>query len=147
VNHSSLEVDVIRPPTTRPVAISATTPERGRPATLGVETTATATVLRLAGELDLLTVPGLQTRLTDVVAATTGVVVVDLTAVQFLSSSGLHLLLTLRSELAPRGRPLRLVVGASRAVVRPLLITGLDRLLELHPDLDTALAAVPEAGG
>jgi anti-sigma B factor antagonist len=135
---------VTRSPTTRPVAASATTPERG--ATLGVERTATATVVRLDGDLDLLTVSDLQARLTDVVAATTGAVVADLTAVQFLGSSGLRLLLGLRSELAAQGRPLRLVVGGSRAVTRPLLITGLDRLLELHPDLDTALATAAEAG-
>jgi anti-sigma B factor antagonist len=127
--------------------MTATTPERGeRTATLGIEKTATATVLRVAGELDLLTVPDLQTRLTDVVDATTGAVVADLTAVQFLGSSGLRLLLGLRSELAEQGRALRLVVGGSRAVTRPLLITGLDRLLDLHPDLDAALAAVAEAG-
>lgn len=127
--------------------MSATTPERGeRAATLDVEKTATATVLRMAGELDLLTVPDLQARVTEVVAATTGVVVADLTAVRFLSSSGLRLLLGLRAELAAQGRPLRLVVGGSRAVTRPLRITGLDRLLELHPDLDTALGVVPETG-
>ena len=127
--------------------MSATTPERGGcAATLGVAKTATATVLRVGGELDILTVPDLQTRLTDVVAATTGAVVADLTEVQFLSSSGLRLLVGLRSELAEQGRSLRLVVGESRAVTRPLLITGLDRLLDLHPDLDTALATVPEAG-
>jgi anti-anti-sigma factor len=127
--------------------MSATTPERGeRAATLDVEKAATATVLRVAGELDLLTVPDLQARLTEVVAATTGAVVADLTAVRFLSSSGLRLLLGLRAELAARGRPLRLVVGGSRAVTRPLRITGLDRLLELHPDLDTALGMVPGAG-
>jgi anti-anti-sigma factor len=122
--------------------MSATTPERGgRPAALGVERTASATVLRLAGELDLLTVPDLQARVTDAVAATTGAVVADLTAVEFLSSSGLRLLLGLRSALAEQGRPLRLVVGESRAVTRPLLVTGLDRVLELHPDLDAAIAA------
>jgi len=109
--------------------------------TLGVEKAATGTVLRIGGELDLQTVPELQAGLTDVVAATTGAVVADLTAVQFLSSSGLRLLLGLRSELAEQGRPLRLVVGENRAVTRPLLITGLDRLMELHPDLDSALAA------
>ena len=122
--------------------MSATTPERGeRAATLGVEKTATATVLRVAGELDLLTVPDLQARVYEAIAATSGAVVADLTEVQFLSSSGLTLLLGLQSDLAARDRPLRLVVGGSKAVSRPLLITGLDRLLELHPDLDTALAA------
>ena len=122
--------------------MSATTPERGRHgASLTVETIADAVVLRIGGELDLLTVPGLQARLHDAVAATSGAVIADLTEVRFLSSSGLTLLLGLQSDLAASGRPLRLVVGGSKAVSRPLLITGLDRLLELHPDLDTALAA------
>jgi anti-sigma B factor antagonist len=123
--------------------MSATTPERGRRggATLTVEEMAGAAVLRVGGELDLLTVPDLQARVYEAIAATGGAVVADLTEVQFLSSSGLTLLLGLQSDLAARGRPLRLVVGASKAVSRPLLITGLDRLLELHPDLDAALAA------
>ena len=118
-----------------------TTPERGRHgATLTVETIAGAAVLRIGGELDLLTVPGLQTRLHDAVAATSGAVIADLTEVRFLSSSGLPCC-SACSRPGRAGRPLRLVVGGSKAVSRPLLITGLDRLLELHPDLDTALAA------
>jgi anti-sigma B factor antagonist len=122
--------------------MSATTPERGtRGATLTVETIANTAVLRIGGELDLLTVPDLQVRLHDAIAGTSGAVIADLTEVQFLSSSGLTLLLGLQSDLAAQDRPLRLVVGGSNAVSRPLLITGLDRFLELHPDLDTALAA------
>ncbi len=123
--------------------MSATTPERGRRggATLTVEEMAGAVVLRVGGELDLLTVPDLQARVYEAIAATSGAVVADLTEVQFLSSTGLNLLLGLQSDLAASGRPLRLVVGGSKAVSRPLLITGLDRLLELHPDLDAALDA------
>ena len=122
--------------------MSATTPERGRRgATLAVDAIADATVLRIGGELDLLTVPDLQTRLHDAITATSGAVIADLTEVRILSSSGLTLLLGLQSDLTARDRPLRLVVGRSKAVSRPLLITGLDRLLELHPDLDTALDA------
>jgi anti-sigma B factor antagonist len=122
--------------------MSATTPERGRRgATLTVETIANAAVLHIGGELDLLTVPDLQARLCDAIAGTSGAVIADLTEVHFLSSSGLTLLLGLQSDLAAQDRPLRLVVGGSKAVSRPLLITGLDRFLELHPDLDAALAA------
>ena len=123
--------------------MSATTPERGRRggATLTVEEVAGAAVLRVGGELDLLTVPDLQARVYEAIGATSGAVIADLTEVQFLSSTGLNLLLGLQSDLAARARPLRLVVGGSKAASRPLMITGLDRLLELHPDLDTALAA------
>jgi len=122
--------------------MSATTPERGkRGATLAVETIADAAMLRIGGELDMLTVPDLQARIYDAIAVTSGAVIADLTEVQFLSSSGLTLLLGLQSDLAAQDRPLRLVVGGANAVSRPLLITGLDRILELHPDLDAALAA------
>ena len=123
--------------------MSATTPERGRRdgATLTVEEVAGAAVLHVGGELDLLTVPDLQARVYEAIGATSGAVVADLTEVQFLSSTGLNLLLGLQSDLAAAARPLRLVVGGSKAVSRPLLITGLDRLLELHADLDAALAA------
>ena len=123
--------------------MSATTPERGRRggATLTVEEVPGAAVLRVGGELDLLTVPDLQARVYEAIGATSGAVIADLTEVQFLSSTGLNLLLGLQSDLAASGRPLRLVVGGSKAVSRPLLITGLDRFLELHPDLDAALTA------
>jgi len=123
--------------------MSATTPERGRRdgATLTVEEVAGAAVLHVGGELDLLTVPDLQARVYEAIGATSGAVIADLTEVQFLSSTGLNLLLGLQSDLAAGGRPLRLVVGGSKAVSRPLLITGLDRFLELHSDLDAALAA------
>jgi anti-sigma B factor antagonist len=97
-------------------------------------------VLRIGGEVDLLTVPDLQERVDDAVGGTGGAVVADLTEVVFLSSSGLTLLLGLQSDLAARDRPLRLVVGGSKAVSRPLQITGLDQVLEVHPDLDAALA-------
>jgi anti-anti-sigma factor len=121
--------------------MSATTPERGRRgATLTVERVAGAVVLRIGGEVDLLTVPDLQERVDDAVGGTGGAVVADLTEVVFLSSSGLTLLLGLQSDLAARDRPLRLVVGGSKAVSRPLQITGLDQVLEVHPDLDAALA-------
>ena len=122
--------------------MSAATPESGgRPATLAVELIDGVVVLRIGGELDLLTVPDLRSRLDEATATTGGPVVIDLSDVQFLSSTGLHLLISLHADLAAVGKPLRLVTGEIRAVVRPLRITGLDRLLDLYPDLSSALAA------
>ena len=39
-----------------------------------------------------------------------------------------------------RGRPLRIFVGENRAVLRPLHVAGVDRVLELYASLDEAVA-------
>jgi anti-anti-sigma factor len=128
--------------------MSAATPEsNGQAASLSVEQIDATVVLRIGGELDLRTVPGLQARLFEAVAATAGPVVADLTDVRFLSSTGLHLLVSTHAELAAERRPMRVVTGETRAVVRPLRITGLDRFLGLYADLGSALAACREPDG
>jgi anti-anti-sigma factor len=122
--------------------MNATSPEsRRQSATFAIEQRAGVAVVRIGGELDLLTVPELQEGLYPAIADTTGAVVIDLAGVQFLSSTGLRLLLALHADLAAENRPLRLATGDSRAVVRPLQITGLHRLLDLYPDVPSALAA------
>jgi len=113
----------------------------GRPASLTITYVDGSIVMEIGGELDLLTVPDLHDRMQRVLTATTGPVVVVLTDVGFLSSIGLRLLLTLHTDLAAHQRRLRLVTGEVRTVTRPLQITGLDRHLDLYPDLATALAA------
>src|SRR5690349_19743733 len=114
--------------------MSTATPESpGRPASLTITHVDGNVVMEIGGELDLLTVPDLHQRLHPVLTATTGPVVVDLTDVGFLASTGLRLLLTLHTDLAAHQRPLRLVTGGVRTVTRPLQITGLDRHLDLYP--------------
>jgi anti-sigma B factor antagonist len=124
---------------------SAATPESGRrSAALAVERLDGVVVLRVDGELDMLTVPDLRAdvhRATAATADSAECVVIDLTTVRFLSSSGLHLLISIHADLAAESRTLRVVTGPGRAVVRPLRITGLDGLLHLYPDLAAALAA------
>ena len=121
--------------------MSAATPESaGRPASLTITHVDGSVVMEIGGELDLLTVPDLHDRLQPVLTATTGPVVVVLTDVGFLASSGMHLLLTLHTDLAAHQRQLRLVTGGVRTVTRPLQITGLERHLNLYPDLAAALA-------
>jgi anti-sigma B factor antagonist len=66
------------------------------------------TVVTVAGELDVLTVPRLATTLDDIVRRRSGDVVMDLTRTGFIDSLGLHALLTVQRRLADRSR--RLVV-------------------------------------
>lgn len=72
----------------------------------------------------------------------TGVLVLDLSDVTFLDSAGKSGLLDTAGAAIPTPagrRPLRVVVDHTRAVTRPLEITGLDLLLELHDTRESAL--------
>lgn len=101
------------------------------------------------GEVDTLTAPRLESVLDEVLdtarrsraaAGRRSTVVVDLSGVVFLSSSGLATLIRGARRASAADVPLRLV-AATRAVVRPLAITGADALFDIDTDLASALAA------
>jgi anti-anti-sigma factor len=113
-----------------------------------------AAVVTVTGELDLLTARELMKSVDETLQwpDLTGVVV-DLTAVSFLGSSGLGTLAELATRTtAPAGSggyrsqppepipPLRLVAPPDNsAVLRPWETMNLQQILPLHPDLDSAL--------
>ena len=97
-----------------------------------------AALLAVNGELDTLTAPELDAALRELVAEPRRVLVVDLSGVTFLASSGLAVLIQAAHRAEDSDRALHLVVTA-RAVLRPLEITGSDQLFALHADLATAL--------
>ncbi|ANZ43491.1 hypothetical protein BBK82_42455 [Lentzea guizhouensis] len=66
--------------------------------------------------------------------------VLDLRAVTYFGSTGLTALVTGHRQAAQAETKL-LVVADQRAVLRPLALTQVDRLVELHQDLPTAVAA------
>lgn len=96
------------------------------------------TVLTVTGEIDMGTSPQLRSALSRVLDDVGSALIVDLSAVEFLGSSGLAVLVETHDAAAGRGIALRLVCR-SREVVRPLEATGLTELFEVHPDLDAAL--------
>jgi anti-sigma B factor antagonist len=97
-----------------------------------------AVVVAVVGDVDRNTVPELEGQL---VAATQVDVplVLDLTGVTFLDSTGLSALVRCHQRGQRDGTGFRVVV-ASRAVSRPLSLTALDALLDLYPTLEAALA-------
>ncbi|WP_228817523.1 STAS domain-containing protein [Nocardia transvalensis] len=101
-----------------------------------VHTQGTTTVITVRGEIDIASVPHLQSALAEGQQGGRPVVV-DMSNVGFMGSAGLSALLV-ASEAA---EPQRLRVVASDAVRRPIEVTGLDKLLAMYPDLDAALAA------
>jgi len=97
-----------------------------------------ATVVRVRGEVDMVTTPRLRSCLQDRLASTPQRLVVDLSAVSFLGSSGLAVLVECLEDARGRGTDLRLVAG-SREVIRPLEATGLTELFQTHRDVQSAL--------
>jgi anti-sigma B factor antagonist len=94
-------------------------------------------VLVIEGEIDTLTAGALERALNDLLADPSDVLVVDLSAVTFLASSGLAVLIRAAHDAGERR--LRLVSSA-RAVRRPMEITGSDQLFDLYPDRTAALS-------
>lgn len=97
-------------------------------------------VVRVGGEVDMLTTPLLGSCLAEQLQTDPRVLIVDMRDVGFLGSSGLAALVTARDEASTRGVTLRLV-SADHAVLRPLTATGLAELFDIYPDLEAALAA------
>lgn len=101
-------------------------------------------VITVRGEVDLGTSPQLRVSLLAQLRRGTSSLVVDLTEVGFFGVAGLTVLITARQAALAAG--IRLcVVAHGRAVLRPLSVTGLDRLFDLHPDLAHALLCQNDA--
>src|SRR5437870_268133 len=99
-------------------------------------------VVHVRGEVDLGTAPPLERALSDMCATTRppDSIVVDLTEVTFCASAGLALLAATHQRCHSRQVPLRLVV-TNPAILRPLRVTGLDKVLELHGSIANATRA------
>ncbi len=95
-------------------------------------------VLSVMGEVDIFTAPVLDAPLHDKLASGADVVV-DLSGVEFLDSSGLGVLVKGLKTARHSGGSLRLVI-TSRRVARPFEVTGLSASLPIFDTLAAALA-------
>jgi anti-sigma B factor antagonist len=86
-------------------------------------------LVRITGELDLATSPALEEKI-ERLGPWRATVVLDLTGVSFMDSTGLRVLWSIRQGVAEAGG--KLVIGsASRSVFRVLQTTKLDKIFEL----------------
>jgi anti-sigma B factor antagonist len=97
-------------------------------------------VLSVGGEIDAATAAALDTAIAGVLAQHPSAVVVDLSAVTFLGSAGLRILVATHARLSGSGH--FAVVAHGPATSRPIQLTGLDEVLSLYPTLDDALVAM-----
>lgn len=106
--------------------------------------THTAVVLAAAGEVDLATGPRLRAALAELLEKPDAVpVIADLTDVTFLGSTGIAVLVDAHWQAAQLDIPLKIIVSADGLVLRTLRTSGVDHLLSVHHDLDTALRELP----
>ena len=106
-------------------------------------------VLRVCGEIDMVTAPFFEKAIDDVLADDPPTLVIDLTEVTLLASVGLRLLATAnkRFVLATANKRFResggfAVVAGAPATIRPIELTDLNEVFDLYLSLDDALAAM-----
>ena len=104
------------------------------------------TVLEVGGEVDVYTAPRLRERLVELVDEGARSVIVDLSRVEFLDSTGLGVLVGALKRLRAVGGGLALVCGHER-LLKIFRITALDRVFSLYDTVDAATAAMSSDPG
>jgi anti-sigma B factor antagonist len=117
--------------------------ERAGPAmnlSLTVSSTGARNVLEVRGEVDLHSAPQLQDRLLQLIGPGQPSVVVDLTGLSFLDSTGLGVLVAARNEAERAGTALKLVCSSDR-MLKLFRITGLDAAFEIYATVAGAIGS------
>lgn len=97
-----------------------------------------ATVLAVAGEVDLATAPALENAIEAVLGQRPAALIIDLSAVSFLASAGMATLVAAHQRAGEATRIA--VVADGPATSRQLKMTSLDQVFSLFATLDEALA-------
>ncbi|MEU4252925.1 STAS domain-containing protein [Amycolatopsis sp. NPDC026612] len=116
--------------------------------TMQVTATEAATIVTVRGEIDLTVTGRLRSRLAEETGLAPPALVLDLTEVGFCGAGGITELLVAASEAHVSGVPFAIAAG-QRAVVRPIAVLGLERVLPVHRSVADALdwlAVLPRLG-
>ena len=99
-----------------------------------------ALVARPQGDIDMAVTPALQAELVEVVARhSAGCLVVDLSSVEYVDSSGIELLFRLHGALSGDGVDLIVVAPPGSGAARLLGLVALDDIGDVRPSLAAAL--------
>ncbi|EHI10998.1 anti-sigma-factor antagonist [Mycolicibacterium thermoresistibile ATCC 19527] len=97
-------------------------------------------VVSATGVVDMLSAPQLDEAIRTALGKKPRALVVDFTAVDFLASAGMGVLVAIHDEVSPAVN--LTIVADGPATSRPLKLLGIADLVPLHATLDEALAAV-----
>jgi anti-sigma B factor antagonist len=98
-----------------------------------------ASIVTLSGELDLSTIPRMQSAVMEQISQRRAVLL-DLTTLTFIDSSGIGVLIQACRE--SNGTPLGVVIGPGSQVERVFGIAGVDKVMPVYSDRKQALAAL-----
>ena len=99
-------------------------------------------VARLTGELDIAVAEGTGRKIGASVPSSARGLVVDMSALEFMDSSGVSMLFALARQVGSHRQELRVVAPPGTPVARVLQIVEFSRAAPVHEDLDSAVAAV-----
>ncbi|CRK53528.1 Anti-sigma factor antagonist [Rhodococcus sp. RD6.2] len=108
---------------------------------LAVDVIEGVVVLRASGDIDVVTAPDFEQKLSELVGTRgASALIADLLGVKFLSSAGLAVLM--RTADSAEGRTRFLVVADGPNTSRPMEIVGMTDTVEVFPTVEAALATV-----
>lgn len=113
----------------KPVSISISTSEAGQ-----------VHIVHVAGEVDVTSAAVLRDALEALIADGRRWLTLDLSRVTFMDSTALGIVVGRLKRLSRKGGTMTIAASHER-VLRVFGITGLDQLLQIHPDLDSAVRA------
>ncbi|MCE2392369.1 MAG: STAS domain-containing protein [Proteobacteria bacterium] len=100
-------------------------------------------VARAEGQLDNTSAPEFMDALKAEFGSGERALVLDLEGLSYIGSAGLRIVLLLAKDLRERDLPF-VVCSLGPPILEVFRISGFDRMLTIHPDRDTALAAVQD---
>jgi len=103
-------------------------------------------VVKLPAEIDLTIADAVREALLSVLNQGALALVVDMTATTFCDSAGITALVRAHRRAAANGATIRLAAAAP-PVLRVFSLVGIDRLIDVHPSVEAALASLPDQTG
>ena len=99
-------------------------------------------VARLTGELDISAAERTGKKIADAVPSSARGLVVDMSGLEFMDSSGVSMLFSLARQVGSHRQQLRVVAPPGRPVSRVLQIVEFDRAAPVDADVDSAVAEI-----
>ena len=96
-------------------------------------------VARLTGEVDLSNAESIESAIAEATSNHALALILDVSALYYLDSAGIHLIYKLREKLRARGQTLRLVIPPDSPANDALRLAGVSQVVETAETLEAAL--------